>query len=134
MDRRQRSDRSGGSTERLAETWEEARAVLVEVEAVKAGTRMLLDPNNNVSASQERAGWRSEPNAGRSQGPPACNQMRDHGKCSYGDKCRFSHDPKVIAAAKKTAGKLCKFIRDPSLGECPNGRRCPFAHDPERVK
>jgi hypothetical protein len=134
MDRRQRSDRSGGSTERLAETWEEAHAVLVEVEAIKAGTRMLLDPNNNVSASQERAGWRSEPNAGRSQGPPACNQMRDHGKCSYGDKCRFNHDPKVIAGAKKTAGKLCKFIRDPSLGECPNGKRCPFAHDPERVK
>ena len=51
------------------------------------------------------------------------------------------HDPLAIAQAKqKGSGKgrpdkrakiLCKFIKDPSLGECPQGDKCPFSHDPE---
>ncbi len=136
MDRRQRPDRSGGTTERLAETWEEAHAVLVEVEAVKAGSRMLVDPPN-TSAPQNRAGGRGR----GSPAPFACHNMRDRGTCKFGDECKFSHDPKVVEAAKDPAKradgrakKLCKYIKNPSLGECPDGNKCPFAHDPEKVK
>ena len=136
MDRRQRPDRSGGTTERLAETWEEAHAVLVEVEAVKAGSRMLVDPPN-TSAPQNRAGGRGR----GSPAPFACHNMRDRGACKFGDECKFSHDPKVVEAAKDPAKradgrakKLCKYIKNPSLGECPDGNKCPFAHDPEKVK
>ena len=65
--------------------------------------------------------------------------MRDKGECAYGDKCRFSHDAKVVAQSKKLRpdkrGKiLCKFIKDPSLGQCPQGDKCPYNHDPKSVK
>ena len=41
LDRRQREDTDGWWSERLPETWEEAHAVLVEVEAARLGTKIL---------------------------------------------------------------------------------------------
>ena len=41
MDRRQRPDKSGGTTMRPPETWEEAHAVLREIEGIRAGTKAL---------------------------------------------------------------------------------------------
>ena len=33
----------------------------------------------------------------------------------------------IISYPKKI---LCKYIKDPSLGECPDGDDCPYNHDP----
>ena len=52
LDRRQRPDGAGGTSERLAETWEEAHAVLQEIEAVKSGSKILNDPLGLYSAGQ----------------------------------------------------------------------------------
>ena len=74
MDRQQRPDGSGGTSESLSETWEEAHAVLVEAEAVKAGTRMLRKPENAV-ATQERAGLRGQPGVGRDRSIQVCHNI-----------------------------------------------------------
>ena len=43
LDRRQRQDKNGLWSERLPETWEEAHAVVIEREAVSAGSRILKE-------------------------------------------------------------------------------------------
>ena len=53
--------------------------------------------------------------------------------CKYGDKCRFSHDPDVVAAAEKTATTtdngtkklICLFH---AAGHCKKGEACNFIH------
>ena len=77
---------------------------------------------------------------GGSEHRTVCFNMRDKGTCEYGDRCKFSHDKTLIAQAKRKGnGKgrpdkrkkiLCKYIKDPSLGECPDGDDCPYNHDP----
>ena len=56
LDRRQRPDGSGGTTERLPETWEEAHAVWVELEAAQAGTNMLRNPQEALSKAAGSSG------------------------------------------------------------------------------
>ena len=70
-----------------------------------------------------------------------CYDMRDKGVCAYEDRCRFSHDPKELAQSQKDRGKedkrgkiLCKFIKDPALGECKYGDKCAYSHDPNKIK
>lgn len=41
--------------------------------------------------------------------PKPCNEFRDKGFCSYGDRCRFSHDKtEVRSGAKKLSGNVSK--------------------------
>ena len=113
LDKCQRPDRSGGTSERLPETWEEAHAVLMEREAARKGSKMLkeasyLDPpplpgKNDVPDvnSDEEIRIRG----GGSQHRTVCFNMRDKGTCEYGDRCKFSHDKTLIAQARKGNGK-----------------------------
>ena len=109
LDKCQRPDRSGGTSERLPETWEEAHAVLMEREAARKGSKMLkeasyLDPpplpgKNDVPDvnSDEEIRIRG----GGSQHRTVCFNVRDKGTCEYGDRCKFSHDKTLIAQAKR---------------------------------
>jgi hypothetical protein len=147
LDRRQRQDKNGWWSERLPETWEEAHAVVIEREAVSAGSRILKE---HWSYIDEQAFPKSAQQGGLEQKGPgqhankksesACYNMRDKGECKFGDRCQFSHDPRVLAKSKKDGqqdkrGKfLCKFILDPNLGDCPKGVKCPYSHDPSTGK
>ena len=70
-----------------------------------------------------------------------CYNMRDRGVCAHEDHCRFSHDPKELAQSRKDRGKedkrgkiLCKFVKDPALGECKYGDECAYSHDLNKRK
>ena len=52
-------------------------------------------------------------------GQKVCFNMRDHGSCKHGDKCRFSHDKSQVEAARK-AKKEAERGRDTDVG----GHRC----------
>jgi hypothetical protein len=147
LDRRQRQDNNGLWSERLPETWEEAHAAVIEREAVSAGSSILKElwsyideqafPNSAQQGGLEQKGLGQHTNK---KSESACYNMRDKGECKFGDRCQFSHDPRVLAKSKKDGqqdkrGKfLCKFILDPTLGDCPQGDKCPYSHDPSTGK
>ena len=37
---------------------------------------------------------------GKGKGKYVCHDMCDTGKCEFGDRCKFSHDPEDIALAE----------------------------------
>ena len=117
MDRRPRTDKAGGMTTRTPETWEECHEVLCEIEGVKAGTKAFSAARSagqavfqgqgsaNQSGGQFGGGKARGKDKGKDKGKPAkrkgkdgkplvCFEMRDHGTCSRGDGCGFSHSPK----------------------------------------
>jgi hypothetical protein len=53
----------------------------------------------------------------------ACQRMLKDGKCSFGDKCWYSHDKAVLEAARKSnKSKLCTFFKE---GKCKKGdKKC----------
>ena len=68
MDRRPRPDKSGGTTTRLPDTWEECHEVLCEIEGVKAGSKAFansraacqvprIDRNANKFGGQQNQGF-----------------------------------------------------------------------------
>ena len=145
LDKCQRPDRSGGTSERLPETWEEAHAVLMEREAARSGTKILKEHSLGEPPKTYPDGYfdkdvKPSQQAGGSEQRTVCFNMRDKGKCEYGDRCKFSHDKTLIADARRKGNEkgrpdkrkkiLCKYIKDPSLGECPDGDDCPYNHDP----
>ena len=162
LDRRPRPNGADGLSSRLAESWEEAHEVLVELEGVQAGSRALAASRAAGKSEVGALVARSKKGAGKG----VCHNMRDKGSCSFGDECRFSHDPADIAEAKAKIAKekeddrdetqsedemsegserpqkrdrrkriLCKYLKDPTLGECPIGRHaCPYSHNARRLK
>ena len=66
----------------------------------------------------------------------ACPRMVSSGKCSFGDKCWYSHAKHVIDAEKKrqqTGKASARAGRGPctyfAKGKCARGDRCPFTHE-----
>ena len=57
-------------------------------------------------------------------GQKACFNMRDHGSCKHGDKCRFSHDKSQVEAARK-AKKEAERGRSTDVGAAGSGQRRP---------
>jgi len=138
MDRRPRPDKSGGTTTRTPETWEECHEVLCEIEGVKAGSRAFSaaraaglrqhQPETSAAGDGSKGGGKhdkkgdkggkkgrdgGDPREGK--GPrdpekkPPCFEFRDTGKCKYGDNCRFSHSPKDTG--RTPTGALTKAAR-----------------------
>jgi transposase InsO family protein len=52
-----------------------------------------------------------------------CKNFNIDGKCDFGDRCRFSHDP-ALWAARGTCNYFTK------TGRCKHGTRCKFKHVP----
>ena len=152
LDRRQREDENGWWSERLPETWEEAHAVLIERDAVRAGSRVLKEHWSEQANAYPPEDWDQSvglrgggidngKGKGKGKGKTVCYGMRDKGVCAYGDHCRFSHDPKELAQSRKDKGTedkrgkiLCRFIKNPALGECKHGDKCAYSHDPNKIK
>ena len=98
LDRRPRSDGSGGLTTRLPETWEEAHEVLCELEGVKAGSRAFTAAR---SAGQHivQGGGQDPKGKGKGKGKDkgkgdghgekktVCFEWRDKGTCRFGGTC-----------------------------------------------
>ena len=157
-DRRPRPDGSGGLVTRPPSTWQEAHAVVTELEAIRAGTRALTTAR---TAGQTQGGSKDERDPkgkGKGKGKGVCHNMRDHGSCRFGDKCRFSHDPTEIKKARQALTEadaegdedgssdsdkprrkkwiMCRHVVNPQkYGECPDGpENCPYAHDKEELE
>ena len=124
-DMRPRSDGSGGTTTRRCESWEEAHAVLVESETIKAGSRAFSSARAaGQTANQETmyntgafgdGGGKGTKGKGRGKGGKGkdgersqqpCYNWKEHGTCKYGDSCRFSHDP--ATTGRSASGALTK--------------------------
>ncbi|CAE7299989.1 unnamed protein product, partial [Symbiodinium necroappetens] len=111
-DKRYRSDGSGGTVFRSCATWEEAHEVLKEYESMKAGLKAL----HNTSFSTFRG-----LEASASMGQKVCYNMRDHGSCKHGDKCRYSHDRRLVEEARK-AKKEAERGRSTEVGAVAGAR------------
>ena len=78
MDRRPRPDGAGGMTTRAPETWEEAHEVMVESEAIKAGTRAQTmsrtgyqqtgPPQNQNNDWWKSSGWENDKHGNKQGG------------------------------------------------------------------
>ena len=105
MDRRPRPDGAGGTTTRVAQTWEEAHEVLVEIEGVKAGSKAITSaraaalgtvPALTVLGVAGQDGNKGKKGSGKGgsgggKGPGICYELRDTGKCTR-TNCKYSHD------------------------------------------
>ena len=106
-------------------TWREAHRVLVRLEEADNNSRAIVwavgrteGPSADAGGGARgggRGGERKRRGAeaeeeepkvapiadGGGGGQQACFEMRDKKTCKFGDACRFSHDAKVMAAARK---------------------------------
>ena len=61
-----------------------------------------------------------------SSGQKVCFNMRDHGSCKHGNKCRFSHDKSQVA---RKAKKEAERGRSTDVGAAGSGQRRPSSQD-----
>ena len=80
LDRRQRSDKNGWWSERLPETWEEAHEVLIEYEAVNAGSRSLDSRDHHPSNPKQGSLDQQVLGQPGGRSGSACYNMRDRGE------------------------------------------------------
>ena len=92
-DRRPRDDKAGGTVIRPPETWEEAHAVLVEIEGLKAGSRAL--------DARIRGGGLTVGAQGAGKG--LCWSWRDYGKRDR-EGYDFDHPLEMKGVSKKRKG------------------------------
>jgi hypothetical protein len=91
-------------------TWMEAHRVLLEVEAISAGTKALVaavdtggapDGGKASKAARKKSGAGSPPAVNAVGDPPGvCFRARDYGTCDR-DGCTFSHDAALLTKARK---------------------------------
>ena len=120
LDRRPRSDGSGGLTTRLPDSWEECHQVLCELEGVKAGSRAFqsaraapqqpVDSQPFVGAvGNGKKGDKGAGKGKKDKSDQPCFEWRDKGTCSRGDNCKFSHD--VSVTGRHPSGALSKAAK-----------------------
>ena len=51
--------------------------------------------------------------------------MLKEGQCTHAERCWFSHDPAVLAEAKRKSKTLCKYHTN---GSCKKGANCEYSH------
>ena len=105
-DRRLYPSPSGGpETMRAAATWREAHRILLEFDAIGAGTKALVAAIGGPPARTDKRKPRAA-NAGDApafnavDAPQVCFRARDHGTCDR-TGCAYSHDEGLLKAARK---------------------------------
>ena len=105
-------------TVRGVSTWREAHRVLVRLEQAESSSLALVGAvggPDGGAAGDQGPGPKKRPRkvkgadpdlaavagAGGGETVGVCYEMRDRKTCKFGDACRYSHDPKVLAAARR---------------------------------
>ena len=62
-----------------------------------------------ATASVKALGFRTDESNKATDDKGVCFRMRDTGECSYGKKCRYSHDKNKIKESKETKATMSVF-------------------------